>query len=124
LTEVNVGPVGGDLASRRFAFVITLVLTVMALPQSGVGEHALRLAALVVALCGTLFLMAGLVFLQKTHYAGIMLIVSSCGIIALEAAGMRPGAVVLGLAFMGIITANLWNRRCELNRMMGINSCA
>lgn len=115
---------GGDLASRRFAFVITGILTLMAVPQTGVGEHVLRLAALLVAICGTLFLMAGLVFLQKTHYAGIMLIISSCGIIALEASGMRPGAVALGFAFMAMIAANLWNRRCELNLMLGINSCA
>lgn len=118
------GPVGGDLASRRFAFLVTGGLTAMALPLSGASEGALKLAALTVAICGTLFLMAGLVFLQKTHYAGIMLIISAAAMLALAGNGARSAASALGAAFMFIIAANLWNRRCGLNHLMGINSCA
>lgn len=124
MPEVNVGPVGGDLASRRFAFVVTGGLTAMAFPLSGVSEGPLKLAALTVAICGTLFLMAGLVFLQKTHYAGIMLIISSAAILTLASNGARFAASALGAVFMFVIAANLWNRRCGLNHMLGINSCA
>ena len=121
---MNVGPVGGDLASRRFAFVVTGGLTLMALPLSGVAESALKLAALAVGICGTLLLMAGLVFLQRTHYAGIALIVS-CGVfLALGGSETRTGATAVGVVFLFIIAANLWNRRCGLNQMLGINSCA
>jgi hypothetical protein len=116
--------VGGDLASRRFALVVTGGLTLMALPLSGVSENMLKLAALAVGICGTLLLMAGLVFLQKTHYAGIVLIVASGVFLALSGSGTRIGATALGVVFLFIIAANLWNRRCALNQMLGINSCA
>lgn len=121
---MNVGPAGGDLASRQFAFAVTAGLTLMALPPLGVSESALKLAALAVGICGTLLLMAGLVFLQKTHYAGIVLIVSSGAFLALSSPGSRPGASALGVVFLFVIAANLWNRRCGLNHMLGINSCA
>lgn len=123
MAEVNVGPIGGDLASRRFGLVVTAALTAMALPPLGVDDAALRLAGLVVAIAGTLFLMAGLVFLQKTHYAGIMLILAASGIMALARPGGRPGAVAVGVACMALMAANLLNHRCALNRLMGINSC-
>lgn len=123
MTEVNVGPAGGDLASRRFGLVVTAALTVMAVPALGVSDSGLRLAGLVVAISGTLFLMAGLVFLQKTHYAGIMLILSASLIMLLARPGGRPGAVAAGLAFMALMAANLFNHRCALNRLLGINSC-
>lgn len=123
MAEVNVGRMGGDLASRRFGLVVTAVLTIMAIPPLGVNDGVLRLSALVVAISGTLFLMAGLVFLQKTHYAGIMLILSASGIMALARPGGRPAAVAVGLSFMALMAANLLNHRCALNRLLGINSC-
>jgi hypothetical protein len=123
LTEVNVGPAGGDLASRRFGLVVTAALTVMAVPTLGVNDATLRLAGLMVAIFGTLFLMAGLVFLQRTHYAGIMLILAASGIMALARPGGRPGAVAVGLSVMALMAANLLNHRCALNRLLGINSC-
>jgi len=123
VAEVNVGRAGGDLASRRFGLVVTAALTLMALPPLGVSDGALRLAGLLVAIFGTLFLMAGLVFLQKTHYAGIMLILAASGIMALARPGGRPGALAVGLSFMALMAANLLNHRCALNRLLGINSC-
>lgn len=123
MVPVNVGVRGGDLAARRFAMVVTAGLTILALPSMGVSDSALRLVALVVAMSGTLFLMAGMVFLQKTHYAGIMLVPSAGGMTLLAQMGSRPGAVAVGLVFCGIMVFNLVTRRCLLNRLLGIQSC-
>lgn len=124
MAPVNVGVSGGDLAARRFAIIVTLGLTLLALPPLGVSDSALKLVALVVAMSGTLFLMAGLVFLQKTHYAGIMLIPSAGGMILLAQMGSRAGAVAIGLAFCAVMIFNLVTRRCMLNRLLGIRSCS
>jgi hypothetical protein len=123
MAPVNVGVRGGDLAARRFAMVVTAGLTILALPPLGVSDSALKLVALVVAMSGTLFLMAGMVFLQKTHYAGIMLIPSAGGMILVAQMGSRPGAVAIGLVFCVIMVFNLVTRRCLLNRLLGIQSC-
>jgi hypothetical protein len=77
---------------------------------------------MLVAMCGTLFLMAGLVFLQKTHYAGMMLIPVSGLILVASRFGGRLGAAVIGAAFCAVMAANLRTRRCGLNRIPGINS--
>lgn len=124
MARVNVGVRGGDLAARRFAIVVTAGLTLLALPPLGVSDSALRLVALAVAMSGTLLLMAGLVFLQKTHYAGIMLIPSAGGMILVSQAGGRAGAVAIGLVFCAVMIFNLVTRRCMLNRLLGIQSCA
>lgn len=123
MAPVNVGVRGGDLAARRFAMVVTAGLTILALPPVGVSDSALRLVSLVVAMSGTLFLMAGLVFLQKTHYAGIMLIPAAGGMILVAQMGSRVGAVAIGLAFCAVMIFNLVTRRCMLNRLLGIHSC-
>lgn len=123
MTPVNVGAGGGDLASRRFALAVTILLTILAFPPLQVTDSVLRLLSLSVALSGTLLLMAGLVFLQKTHYAGIMLIPLSCGMVALVHLGSRTGAVTLGLFFSAVILTNLVTRRCALNHLLGIDSC-
>jgi hypothetical protein len=124
MSVVNVGVRGGDLAARRFAILVTLGLTVLALPPLGVSDSALRLAAVAVAMSGTLLLMAGLVFLQKTHYAGIMLIPAAGGMLALAQSGHRFGAVVVGFLFFVVMAFNLVTRRCLLNRLLGIQSCS
>ena len=124
MSLVNVGVRGGDLAARRFAILVTLGLTILALPPIGVSDSALRLAALAVAMSGTLLLMAGLVFLQKTHYAGIMLIPTAGGMLALAQTGSRFGAAALGFVFFIVMAFNLVTRRCMLNRLLGIQSCS
>lgn len=124
MASINVGVRGGDLAARRFAISVTLGLTILALPPVGVSDAWLKVAALAVAMSGTLLLMAGLVFLQKTHYAGIMLIPSAGGMIVLAQMGNRAGAVAIGLVFCAVMAFNLVTRRCMLNRLLGIQSCA
>ena len=121
---VNVGVTGSDLPARRFALAVTTSLTILALPPLGVSESTLKLAAILVAMSGTLFLMAGLVFLQKTHYAGVMLIPSAGFILLASQAGSRLGAVVIGALFCAVMATNLLTCRCRLNRVLGINSCA
>ena len=123
-SAVNVGEAGGDLQARRFALAVTATLTILALPPLGVSESNLRLASMLVAMCGTLFLMAGLVFLQKTHYAGMMLIPAAGLILLISQVGSRTGAVVIGTAFCAVMAANLLTGRCAFNRMLGINSCS
>jgi len=120
---VNVGVAGGDLPARRFALAVTTLLTLLALPPLGVSESTLKLAAILVAMSGTLLLMAGLVFLQKTHYAGAMLIPSAGLILLVSQAGSRMGAVAIGALFCAVMVANLLTCRCPLNRAFGINSC-
>lgn len=120
---VNVGEAGGDLQARRFALAVTTTLTILALPPLGVSESNLKLASMLVAMFGTLFLMAGLVFLQKTHYAGMMLIPAAGLILLASQLGSRMGAVGIGVAFCAVMAANLLTCRCALNRMLGINSC-
>lgn len=120
---VNVGAAGGDLPARRFALAVTTSLTILALPPLGVSESMLKLAAILVAMSGTLLLMAGLVFLQKTHYAGVMLIPSAGLILLVSQVGSRMGAVAIGALFCAIMVANLLTCRCPLNRAFGINSC-
>lgn len=120
---VNVGVAGGDLPARRFALAVTTSLTILALPPLGVSAATLKLAAILVAMSGTLLLMAGLVFLQKTHYAGVMLIPSAGLILLVSQMGSRMGAVAIGLVFCAVMAANLLTCRCPLNRALGINSC-
>jgi hypothetical protein len=120
---MNVGREGGDLQARWFALTVITLLTMMALPPLGVSESTLKLSAMLVAMSGTLFLMAGLVFLQKTHYAGIMLIPAASLILLVSEAGSRMGAVVIGMVFCAAIAANILTCSCALNRLMGINSC-
>ena len=124
MIPVNVGRAGGDLASRRFSLVVTAILTILALPPLGVSYSTLKIASLLVAMSGTLFLIAGLVFDQKTQYSGIMLIPAAAFTIAFAAIGQPLGAVVTGLGFCAMIASNLVTRRCSLNRLLGIDSCS
>lgn len=119
----NVGVEGGDLPTRRFALIVMLLLTVLAVPWLGISHGELKIATLLAAMSGTLFLMAGLVFLQKTHYAGLTLIPGPLGMLGLSAIGWRWAAVLLGVAVITAMVQNLVTRRCGLNKLFGINSC-
>jgi hypothetical protein len=120
----NVGSVGGDLTARRFTLIVMALLTLMAVPWIGLSYAAVKIAALVGAMAGTLFLMAGLVFLQKTHFAGFVLIPAPLAMVGLSAIGWRWVAVVFGAAVIGWVGQNLLTRRCGLNQLLGINSCS
>jgi hypothetical protein len=119
----NVGVEGGDLTARRFALIVMLLLTLIAVPWMGLSYGAVKIAALVGAMAGTLFLMAGLVFLQKTHFAGLVLIPGPLVMVAFSAIGWRWVAVLFGLLVIGWLVQNLVTRRCGLNKLLGINSC-
>jgi hypothetical protein len=119
----NVGVVGGDLAARRFALIVMLLLTLIAVPWMGLSYGAVKIAALVGAMAGTLFLMLGLVFLQKTHFAGLVLIPAPLVMVAFSAIGWRWVAVLWGVLVIGWLVQNLVTRRCGLNKLLGINSC-
>ena len=119
----NVGEKGGDLAARRIAFVVTLTLTVLSIPLLPVSASTLRICALIASMAGTLFLMAGLAFLQKTHYAGVTLIPVPLGISALVGWGLPWLAVGLGVIVLAVMGQNLATRKCGLNKMMGVDSC-
>ena len=120
---INVGVMGGDLPARRFALGVTALLSILALPPLGISDSMLKLAAILVAMSGTLFLMAGLVFLQKTHYAGVMLLPSAGLILLASQAGSRPAAAIIGALLSLMMAANLATCSCRLNRALGINSC-
>lgn len=120
----NVGSFGGDLPARRFTLIVMLLLTLMAVPWLGLSYAAVKIAALVGAMAGTLFLMAGLVFLQKTHFAGFVLIPAPLAMVGLSAIGWRWVAVLFGAAVIGWVGQNLITRRCGLNQLLGINSCS
>ena len=121
--HVNVGIEGGDLAARRLALVVMIVLTALSLPWLGVSYSLVKITSLVAAMTGTLFLMGGLVFLQKTHYAGFTLIPAPLAVMGLSSLGWRWAAVLLGLAVIAGMAQNLVTRRCGINRLLGINSC-
>jgi hypothetical protein len=120
--SINVGRAGGDLPARRFALLMTIVLTVLPLPSLQVSSSTLKLVSLAVAMSGTVLLIAGLVFLQKTHYAGIMLIPSACAILATTQVGGRLGASLIGFGFSAAIAWHSLTGRCPVNRFLGIDS--
>lgn len=119
---INVGIRGGDLPTRYFAGIALLWLTLTAFPPLGFSYHALKVSALLVGMSGTILLMSGLVFAQKTHYAGLMLIPAPFVLLALVAWNTHWAAVLAGLLFIGMITINLVTKRCGVNRLFGIVS--
>jgi hypothetical protein len=121
--NINVGAEGGDLPTRRFSVIVMLALTIMAVPWLGLSHSALKITALAAAMAGTLFLMAGLVFLQKTHFAGMVLIPAPLAMAGLSSLGWRWAAVLVGIGVIGWLVYNLVTRRCGLNKLLGINSC-
>jgi hypothetical protein len=120
----NVGLQGGDLPTRYYAAGVILALSIATAPPVHLAYGALKIAALLASMSGTLLLMAGLVFSQKTHYAGISLIPLPVLLIWLAGAGLAWLAVVLGLTVFGLGVQNLVTKRCGINKLLGVNSCS
>jgi cell division protein FtsW (lipid II flippase) len=121
---VNVGIQGGDLPTRYFAAGVMAALTIVASPPLGVAESTLKIFALLAAMCGTMMLMAGLVFSQKTHYAGIVLIPAPFVIFWLAKLDWEWIAVGVGMIVIAAIAQNLVTKRCGVNRLLGISSAS
>jgi hypothetical protein len=121
---LNVGFQGGDLPARYFTAAVVLALVVVAAPTAHLSYSALKISTLLASMSGTILLMAGLVFSQKTHYAGIVLITTSLLILGLTSFELKWPAAIIGLAFFGWVVQNLVIKRCGINNLLGINSCA
>ncbi len=119
---VNVGIRGGDLPTRYFAGIALLLLTLASVPALAVSFSAIKIWALLIGMSGTILLMCGLVFSQKTHYAGLMLIFAPFVILALVARNLNWLAALMGLTFISMVTFNLVTKRCGVNRLLGIVS--
>jgi hypothetical protein len=121
---LNVGFAGGDLPARYFAAAIVIFLTILAAPPLQFAYSALKIFALLTSMSGTILLMAGLVFSQKTHFAGVMLIPTAFMMMGLASQEWRWAAVLLGLIVLGWIAQNLVTKRCGINKLFGVNSCS
>ncbi|MGH7597614.1 MAG: hypothetical protein ACREOI_14770 [bacterium] len=121
---LNVGLQGGDLPARYYSTGVFLALSIMSAPPVHLSPVALKLSALLASMSGTMLLMAGLVFSQKTHYAGVLLIPVPFILLWLAGAGLAWLGVFVGLAFAGWGVQNLVTKRCGVNRLLGINSCS
>jgi len=121
---INIGFAGGDLPARYFAAAVVLGLTIVAAPPLQFSYSALKIFALIASMSGTILLMAGLVFSQKTHYAGVVLIPAALLIMALAGWGLAWPAVLIGLIALGFMAQNFVTKRCGLNKLFGINSCS
>jgi len=122
LEAANVGFRGGDLQTRFFAGAVLLALVVMVFPPTDVSPAAMRIATLAAAMFGTVFLMTGLVFAQRTHYAGIVLTAVPLMIKWLAQGQLSWVAVILGALTIGGISINVATRRCGVNRALRISS--
>lgn len=120
----NVGLQGGDLPARYFAAAVILALSIAAAPPVRIAYSALKISVLLASMSGTMLLMAGLVFSQKTHYAGMSLIPLPFVLLWLAGAGLAWPAVVMGLVFFGFGVQNLVTKRCGVNKLLGVNSCS
>jgi hypothetical protein len=121
---LNVGFQGGDLPTRYYAAAVILALSIAAAPPVRIAYSALKISALLASMSGTMLLMAGLVFSQKTHYAGTLLIPLPFVLLWLAGAGLAWLAVLLGLVFFGFGVQNLATKRCGINKLLGVNSCS
>jgi hypothetical protein len=119
---INVGRKGGDLQTRLFTAIVLLALVVLAAPPTGFSDSAMRIATLASAMAGTIFLMTGLVFTARTHYAGIVLTGLPLIFKLLVGWQARWIAVAFGVAVLGGIILNLSTRRCGLNKLLHISS--
>ena len=120
---LNVGPVGGDLPARYFAATVVLLLTIAAAPPLQLTYSTVKIFSLLASMSGTILLMAGLVFSQKTHFAGIMLIPTAFLMMGLASWGWTWAAVLIGIIVLGWIAQNLITKRCGINKLLGIESC-
>ena len=129
---LNVGLAGGDLPTRYFAATVVLLLTIAAAPPVQLTYGAVKIFSLLASMSGTILLMAGLVFSQRTHYAGVMLISTSLLMLWLASLASEPGtstwwawlAVLIGLIVLGLMVQNLFTKRCGINKLFGIQSCS
>ncbi len=119
---INVGIRGGDLPTRYFAAAALFALTFTAFPPLGFTYSTVKILALLIGMSGTVLLMCGLVFAQKTHYAGLLLIPAPFVILALVAWRITWLAVLMGLVFISMVTFNIVTKRCGVNRLFGIVS--
>lgn len=116
----NVGMKGGDLPMR---YVTALVLSAMtAAMWLGASFGALKIGALLSGMCGTILLMAGLVFSQTTHFAGILLTLLPFLMLASTAWQLRWVGILIGVFFVASIVFNILTRRCGINKFLGIVS--
>lgn len=120
---VNVGLVGGDLPTRYFAAVSVFFLTIAIAPPLRLPYSAVKIFSLLASMSGTILLMAGLVFSQKTHFAGVMLIPTAFIMMLLTGWNLGWLAVLFGLVVLGLIGQNLITKRCGVNKLLGIQSC-
>jgi len=120
---LNVGFAGGDLSARYFAAAAVLLLTIAVAPPLRLSYSAVRIFDLLASMSGTILLMAGLVFSQKTHFAGIMLISTALLMMWLAGRGWAWLAMLIGIIILGWISQNLVTKRCGINKLLGINSC-
>lgn len=120
---VNVGTVGGDLPTRYFAAAIILFLTIAIAPPLHLTYGMVKIFSLLASMSGTILLMAGLVFSQKTHFAGVMLIINAFSMMLLASRVSGWVAMLIGLIFLGWIAQNLITKRCGINKLFGIQSC-
>jgi hypothetical protein len=121
---LNVGFAGGDLPARYFAAAAVVLLTVLAAPPLQFAFSTLKIFALLASMSGTILLMAGLVFSQKTHFAGVMLIPTSFMMMGLAGWELAWPAVLIGLLVLGWISQNIVTKRCGINKLLGVNSCS
>lgn len=120
---VNVGTVGGDLPTRYFAAAIILFLTIAIAPPLHLTAGMLKIFSLLASMSGTILLMAGLVFSQRTHFAGVMLIITAFSMMLLATSVSGCVAIFIGLIALGSIAQNLITKRCGINKLFGIQSC-
>ncbi len=117
---INVGMQGGDLPTRYFSALTLSALTAAA--WLGVSYSNLKIGALLAGMSGTIMLMAGLVFSQKTHFAGMILILVPFLLLASTAWQLRWLGILIGLLFVATITFNIASKRCGVNKIFGIVS--
>lgn len=119
---INVGTKGGDVQTRWFTAIMIVILIVLVAPPAGVADATLRIVTLAAAMAGTIFLMTGLVFAARTHYAGIVLTTLPLIVKLLITWQARWLAVVIGLLALGGSILNLSTRRCGVNKLLRISS--
>jgi hypothetical protein len=119
---INVGFKGGDLQTRTLTAVLIVAMVVLVAPPTGVSDSAIRIATLGAAMAGAVFLMTGLVFAARTHYAGIVLTVLPLLVKWLVGWELRWIAVVMGLVALSGSILNLTTRRCGVNKLLRISS--
>jgi hypothetical protein len=115
--------VGGDMPTRVFATFGIAVLIVMSIPGTSVQFPAFKIAALIGSEIGAVFLMLGLFFSRKTHFAGLTLILIPLLMLWFVWADLSWVAIGIGLMSLAEGLLNLTTRKCGINKLLGVNSC-